>query len=112
MLEKEPLGTGAGTVIGGVIWTTWSSVTTKGLVGPSTTVRIGSDELPADGMLDDAAPALEVLEAAMAAGAWTRARPYVGSSKIAAAGRSSDRHHQYSPSRSLLQYLAGAGEGD
>ena len=35
--------------------------------------------------------------------------PDVGSGEIAAAGRSSDRHHQYRRPRSFLQYLAGAG---
>ena len=66
MLKTELIGTGAGGII-----STGTSVTTKGIIGPSTTM-IGSGELPADGMLDDVAPAIEVLEAAMAAGARTR----------------------------------------
>ncbi len=72
VLEMEPSRTGAGTVIGGLMISTWATVTTKGITGPRTTV-IGSGEFPAGGMLDDAAPALAVLEAATAAGAWIRA---------------------------------------
>ena len=68
----EPFGTGAGAVIGGLIQA-GTSVTTTGSIGPSTTVPIGSDELPAGEMLDDAAAAFAVLAAATAAGAWTRA---------------------------------------
>lgn len=73
VLEMEPIGTGAGTVMGGLMIRTCALVTTKGSTGPRTTVKVGSDELPAGGVLDDAAPALAVLEAATAAGAWTRA---------------------------------------
>jgi hypothetical protein len=70
-MERIGIGIGAGAVIGGLIWISWTSVPTQGIIGPSTTT-IGSDELLAGGMLDDAAPALAVLEAA--AGAWwTRA---------------------------------------
>jgi hypothetical protein len=66
----EPIGTGVGADFDGRI-STGTSVTTKGITGPSTTM-IGSGELPADGLLDDVAPAVEVLEAALARGAWTR----------------------------------------
>jgi hypothetical protein len=72
VLEMEPIGIGAWAVIV-MIWTSWTSIPTQGIHGPSTIVKVGSDELPAGGMLDDVAPALAVLEAAAAAGAWTRA---------------------------------------
>jgi hypothetical protein len=72
VLEVEPIGIGAGTVIGGLIQTTCTTVPDQGCTGPSTRVPIGKGEFPAVGMLDDAAPALAVLEAATAAGAWTR----------------------------------------
>jgi hypothetical protein len=70
VLEMEPIGIGAWAVIV-MTWTSWTSIPTQGIHGPSTIVKVGSDELPAGGMLDDAAPALAVLEAA--AGACTRA---------------------------------------
>jgi hypothetical protein len=71
VLDLEALRTWAAAGNGGLIQASLSSVTTIWNVGPSTTM-IGAGVLPADGMLEDVAPAIEVLEAALAAGAWTR----------------------------------------
>jgi hypothetical protein len=63
----ETVGTWTWSGNGVWITTAWYSVTTICIVGPRTTV-IGAGELGAGEMLDDAAPALEVL--GTAAGTW------------------------------------------